>query len=43
MKNDQKERKETWLKFTERRDEEQYHCNDQSQVEAKFVRHYVVL
>ena len=43
MKSDKKERKETRLKITERRDEKQYHRNDENEVEAKFVCHCVVL
>ena len=37
------EKKETKLKITKRRDEEQYHGNNESQVENKFVCDYVVL
>ena len=38
-----KEEKETRLKITKRRDEEQYHPKNESQVETKFVCDYVVL
>ena len=42
-KNEKREEKEIRLKITKRRDEEQYHGNNESQVETKFVCDYVVL
>ena len=42
-KKKKKEVKETRLKITKRRDEEQYHRNNESKVQTKFVCDYVVL